>query len=135
MSKRNTTLLSNLSPESHDRSLEMHLQTLNLNTPHPLSCAGSVLRYTPPNREDQNLFDHRLGPWVIVQICGPLLGLMVFSENHGETEEDEGETTAHLVVWNWTSGQNVAVSNQRPFRSFVAPRPLTEMNCGACRAS
>ncbi len=117
--------LSQYSPESHDRTLEIHLRTLTLNGAHPLSCAGSILRYTPPNANDPNLFDRRLGPWVIVQICGPHLGVMVFSENHEETEEDDGEASAHLVVWNWTSGQRVAVSEPRCSLS-IAP----QINCG-----
>jgi len=121
MRMQHCNALSQYSPESHDRTLEIHLRTLTLNEVHPLSCAGSILRYAPPNADDQNLFDRRLGPWVVVQICGPLLGLMVFSENHEETEDDDGEASAHLVVWNWNSGQRVAVSEHYCSLSLSAP--------------
>lgn len=100
-------------PETPERTLSIHIRSLTTNESHRSALSEGVLRYVPPaTNRSHNLFDRRLRPWFATQICGQHLGLLVFSEGWGEDEdESEGQSPAHLVVWNWKTGQQVAVCN------------------------
>lgn len=113
------------SSETPTRSLFVNLRTLSSNTPHPAAKGLGVIQYVPP-RASETLFDRRLGSWVVVQIYRTLLGVMVFSEGRlgedsDDTDDEDGEPSAHLVIWDWTAGEIVTVSD-RPLRiSSILP--------------
>lgn len=93
------------------RTLTAHVRTLSGNTPHALSQSASSFQYNPTDPL-QNPLDRRLGPWVVVQIFAELVGMLVFADGQEarDSADDYVDITAQLVIWNWTTGRQVAVS-------------------------